>query len=150
MPCSCLDLVSNGTESIIHAIIWCCKYMNDVTFYFWFPLLVSLVNCSWNKYLGSVTRRRRRSLFSITSLYLSIPWLKIPFQCCSGKWLTTVIFSKAERGYRNALGRNVRHLLYFKYSGFSFRVAGLIIPSSGYQNCVLDLSIHRRKGCLKK
>ncbi|KAF9673989.1 hypothetical protein SADUNF_Sadunf10G0081100 [Salix dunnii] len=39
--------------------------------------------------------------------------------CCSGKWLTTLVFFKAERGYRSALGRNMR------LNNFVFRVSKL-------------------------
>lgn len=39
--------------------------------------------------------------------------------CCSGKWLTTIVFFKAERGYRSALGRNMR------LNNFVFRVSKL-------------------------
>ncbi|KAJ6771874.1 FANCONI ANEMIA GROUP M FANCM FAMILY MEMBER, partial [Salix koriyanagi] len=39
--------------------------------------------------------------------------------CCSGKWLTTIVFLKAERGYRSALGRNMR------LNNFVFRVSKL-------------------------
>ncbi|KAJ6431718.1 hypothetical protein OIU84_019073, partial [Salix udensis] len=39
--------------------------------------------------------------------------------CCSGKWLATIVFFKAERGYRSALGRNMR------LNNFVFRVSKL-------------------------
>ncbi|KAG5240473.1 ATP-dependent DNA helicase RECG [Salix suchowensis] len=41
--------------------------------------------------------------------------------CCSGKWLTTVIFSKAERGYRNDFG--------CRFDNFIFGVLKLRIRS---------------------
>ncbi|KAI9387032.1 hypothetical protein POPTR_010G112500v4 [Populus trichocarpa] len=37
--------------------------------------------------------------------------------CCSGKWPTTIVFFKAERGYRSALSRNMR------FNNFVFRIS---------------------------
>ncbi|KAJ6899133.1 ATP-dependent DNA helicase [Populus alba x Populus x berolinensis] len=39
--------------------------------------------------------------------------------CCSGKWPTTLVFFKAERGYRSALSRNMR------FNNFVFRISKL-------------------------